>query len=133
MDFIPGATKSIRLYKGVFVYSNGLLHEVNPKQRNNSVLELDMLQELCEDIGIPENIKSERSSKVCGQKASYLKLAKDKRTNLIYAKIELSNEIYNVDISIIDLNKRWHHKMVSNNFHRRVWDFGLIILQIPSR
>ena len=42
-----------------------------------------------------------------------------------YAEPEQSNEIYNVDIEIRDIKKRWHHKMVSKNFPRRVRDFGL--------
>ena len=44
---------------------------------------------------------------------------------MTYAEPERSNEIYNANIAIRDLNKRWHQNMVSKNCPRRVWDFGL--------
>ena len=44
---------------------------------------------------------------------------------MTYSEPEHSNEIYNVDILIREIKKRCHYKMVSNNFSRRVWDFGI--------
>ena len=96
----------------------------------------ETLRDLCEDIGIPKNHKNDRAPEFCGRESSYLKLAKGKRINLTYAEPENYNEIYNFKFSIRDIRKRWHHKMVSKNCPRRVWDFGLkyaakVIQMIP--
>ena len=52
----------------------------------------ETLQEFCEDVGIPENLKSDRAPEFCGQESSYLNLDKEKRINLTYANPERSNE-----------------------------------------
>ena len=85
----------------------------------------ETLQAFCEDVGIPDNLNSDRASEFYGQESSYLKLAKDKRINLTYADPELPNEIYNFNIAIRELKRGWHHKMVSKDFPRRLLDFGL--------
>ena len=85
----------------------------------------DKPQELYKDIGIVENLKSDRAPEFYGQESSHLKLAKGKRINLNYADPELSNEIYNGEIAIREIKKRWNHKMVSKNFPSRVLEFGI--------
>ena len=88
-------------------------------------------------MGIPDNINSDRAIEFCGRESSYIKLAKGKQINLTYSEPECSNEIYNVDISIRDINNFCHPKMVSNNFPRGVWYFYLknaakVTQMIPS-
>ena len=83
------------------------------------------LQDFWNGIGIPENLKRYRAPESCGQEPSYLDIAKDKRINMNHEELEQSNDIYNAEIAIRDLKKRWHHKTVSNNFPRRVWEIGL--------
>ena len=61
---------------------------------------MEILQEFCDDIGIPENLKSDRAPDFCRPESSYLILAKGKRINLTYADPELSYEIYNIYIAI---------------------------------
>ena len=85
----------------------------------------ETLQKSCDEIGIPENLKSDRAPDFCGQESSQLKLSKGRRINLTYVYPERSNEIYNVGITIRDLKKCWHHNMVSKCFPRRVWDLGI--------
>ena len=80
----------------------------------------ETMQEFCEDVGITENLKSDRAPEFYGWESSYLKLSKGKLINITYAYPEHSNEIHNVDIGIRDLKKCWHHKMVSKNFPMRV-------------
>ena len=92
--------------KGVFVYSNGALPKVYPKDINNSLQAADTLQKLCKDICIPENLKSDRALYLCGQETSYLKLSQGNQINLTYAYPEWSNEIYNIDMAIRNLKKR---------------------------
>ena len=97
----------------------------------------ETIQEFLKDVGILENLNSDRTPFLCQRESSYLNLAKGKRINLNYADPEYSNGIYNVGIKIIDLKKCWHHNMVSNNCPRRVWYFVLkhaanVIHMIPS-
>ena len=80
--------------------------EVYPKYINKIMQAAETLQELCECIGIPENLKSDRAPEFCGRETSYLNLANGKRINMTYAEPERSNEIYNANIAIRDLNKR---------------------------
>ena len=115
VDWMPTATKSIMQCKGVFVYSNRTFPEVYPKESKMSIKAAEMLQEFCEDVGISENIKSNRAPEFCAHDSPYLKLIKDKRFNLTYAEPEHCTEIYNLDITIKELKKHWHHKMSSKN------------------
>ena len=46
----------------------------------------DTLQEICENIGIQENLNSDRGPDFCGQKSSYLNISKGKKINLIKAE-----------------------------------------------
>ena len=48
-------------WKGEFVYSNGTFTEVYPPKINNIMQEAEILQELCEDVGIPDNLNSDRA------------------------------------------------------------------------
>ena len=60
----------------------------------------ETLQEICEDVGIPDNLKSDRAPYSYVRESSYIKLAKYKRVILTYAEPERSNEIYNVELQL---------------------------------
>ena len=47
--------------KNAFVYSNGKFPKVYSKQINKSMQVAETLQDLWEDVGIPENLKSDRA------------------------------------------------------------------------
>ena len=51
--------KSITQCRGEFVYPNGTFPEVYTKESNKSMKSVETLQKLCEDTGIPENLKSD--------------------------------------------------------------------------
>ena len=59
---MTAATKSITQCKGKFVYSNETLPEVYPKESNKSMQAVVMFQEFYKDVGISENLKSDRAS-----------------------------------------------------------------------
>ena len=63
---MPAATKSITQCKDVFVYSYGTLPEVRPKESNKSMQGAETLQEFCKNVGIPDNLKSDRAPELCG-------------------------------------------------------------------
>ena len=86
VDWMTAATKLITQYRSAFVYSNGTFPEVYPKESNKSMQVEETSQEFCEEIVIPENLKSDRAPYFCGQESSYLKLAKGKRNNLTHVE-----------------------------------------------
>ena len=87
------------------VYFNGIFPEVYQKQINKSMQAAETIQEFLKDVGILENLNSDRTPFLCQRESSYLNLAKGKQINLNYADPEYSNGIYNVGIKIIDLKK----------------------------
>ena len=138
VDWMPSATKSITQCKGAFVYSNGTYPEVYPKENNKMGSAAETLQSFCHDVGVPEKLKSDRAPELCGRQSEYAKLAKSKRIDLSYAEPERATQIYQVDIAIRELKKRWHQKMVSKSVPKRLWDFGIkhaakVMQMIPSR
>ena len=60
------AKNSITQCKGAFFYSNGTLPETYPKKSNKSVQAAETMQEFCEDVGITENLKSDRAPEFYG-------------------------------------------------------------------
>ena len=82
---MPAAKKSITQCKGAFLYSNGKLPEVYPKESNKIMQESETLQEICKDLGIPENLKSDIEPDFCGWELLYLKLDKGNRINITYS------------------------------------------------
>ena len=138
VDWMPSATKSITQCKGAFVYSNGTYPEMYPKEDNKMGSAKETLQSFCHDVGVPEKLKSDRAPELCGRQSEYAKFAKSKGIDLSYAEPERATQIYQVDIAIRELKKRWHQKMVSKSVPKRLWDFGIkhaakVMQMIPSR
>ena len=74
MDWMTSATKSITQCKGAFVSFNRTLPEVYPKESNKIMQAAETLRELCEDVGILENLKSDRAPELYGKESSYINL-----------------------------------------------------------
>ena len=81
-------TKSLSQNTGAFVYSNGSMTEVFPMSNHSNVSAATSLKEFCEDVGIPEQLKSDRAPEFCGRNSEFLKLAKKKTIELTYAEPE---------------------------------------------
>ena len=82
------------------------------------------LDEFCQDVGIPEKLKSDRAPELCGHTSEFLKNAQKRGIDLTYAEPERKNQIWKVDIEIRELKKRWHQKKKTKAVTNRLWDFG---------
>ena len=86
-------TKSITQCKGSWVYTNGAFTEVYPSESNHQIPANVSLNDLCNDVGIPEKLASDRAPELCGRKSTYLTNAKLKGIDLSYAEPERKNQI----------------------------------------
>ena len=124
LDWMPSGTKSITQCTGAWVYTNGHFTEVYPREDRTSTTASATLDEFCQDVGIPEQLKSDRAPELCGRTSEFLKNAKKKGIDLTYAEPERKNQIWKVDIEIRELKKRWHQKKKTKAVPSRLWDFG---------
>ena len=123
VDWMSARTKSLSQNTGAFVYSNGSMTEVFPMSNHSNVSAATSLKEFCEDVGIPERLKSDRAPEFCGRNSECLKLAKKKAIELTYSEPERKNQIHEIDTEIKELGRRTRNKMKSKNVPKRLWDF----------
>lgn len=125
VDWMTAATKSITQCTGAFVYTNGHFTEVYPKENHTSIAASTTLNDLCNDVGTPEKLKSDRAPEFCGRDSAFLKNANKRGIDLTYTEPERKNQIWKVDHEIRELKRRYQNKMKSRKVPRRLWDFGL--------
>ena len=58
------------------------------------------LNDFCNDVGIPENLKSDRGPEFCRRKSEFVKYAKQKGIYLTYVEPERKNQIAPIDVDI---------------------------------
>ena len=126
IDWIKAAYKSLDQKAGAFVISNGTFTASYPTEDNKSPKAKISLNEFCQDVGVPEKLKSDRAKEFCGRGSDFLKTAQGKGIDLTYAEPERKNEIAPVDLEIREIRKLTHQKMVANNIPERLWDFTLM-------
>ena len=123
VDWLSAGTKSLRQNVGAFVYSNGLFTECYPAESNRQEPATTSLREFCEDVGVPERLKSDRAPEFCGRNTDFHKVARRKGINLTYAEPGSKNQISPIDIEIREIRKRTQNKLQSRKVPRRLWDF----------
>ena len=84
------------------------------------------LNYFCNDVGIPEKLKSDRDPEFCGKNSEFLESAKRKGIDLTYAEPERKNQIVPIDVEIRELRKCNHDKMKSTNTPRKLWGYCLL-------
>lgn len=124
VDWISAGVKSLAQNKGAFVFSNGTYTEVYPCESNNQELANLSLIDFCNDVGVPERLKSDRAPEFCGRGTQFWKTAKRKGCDVTYAEPERKNQIAPVDNEIGELRRRTHNRLLK--VPRRLWDFCLV-------
>ena len=81
------------------------------------------LNDLCNDVGIPEKLKSDRAPEFCGRNSELLKHDKRKEIDLTYAEPDRKNQIAPIGVDIGELRKHTHNKTKANNTPRRLWNY----------
>ena len=61
------------------------------------------LNDFCNNVIIPENLKIDKAPELCGQNSEFLKSAKRKGIYLNYAEPERKNQIAPIDVDIREL------------------------------
>ncbi len=95
------------------------------------------LNDFCNNIGMPEKLKSNRAPEFCGRNLAFLKNLKRKGIGLTYSKPELKNQIWKVDLKIKEMKRRWHNKMRTRKLPKSLCDYDakytVTIMQILPR
>ncbi|KAL7551328.1 hypothetical protein ACHAWF_014514 [Thalassiosira exigua] len=100
VDWMPSKIKSLAQNTGAFVYTNGTFTEVCPMETHKTILALVMLKDFCEDVGMPERLKSDRTAELCGRKSEFLRLARKKQIDMRYVAPERKNQVFPMDLEI---------------------------------
>ena len=79
------------------------------------------LNDFCNDVIIPENLKIDKAQELCGQNSEFLKSTKRKGKYMTYAEPERKNHITPIDVDIRELRKRTHNSTKATNTPRRLW------------
>ena len=124
VDWMPAKRKSITQATGAWIYTNGFFSEVYPSESKKSTNASQSLNDFCQDVGIPEHIKSDRAPELCGRTSAFLSLAKRKHIECTYAEPEQSKQMWQINIEIRELKKRYHSKMTEKKVPKRLWDYG---------
>lgn len=91
---------------GAFLYTNGQFMEVYQKENHNWDNGANLLVKFCIDVGITNNLKTDKKTELCGRNSSFVELAQKRRITLTYAKSKRSNQIYKTDLVISKLRKK---------------------------
>ena len=94
---MPAKRKSITQATGAWVYTNGFFSEVYPSESKKSVDASQTLNNFCQDVGVPEHIKSDRAPELCGRNSAFLALAKRKHIECTYAEPEQSKQMWKIN------------------------------------
>ena len=81
-------TKSITQCTGAFVYTNGTFTEVYPKETHAQIPTNQTLNDFCNDVGVPEKLKSDRAPELSGRNSAFLANAKNRGISLTFAEPE---------------------------------------------
>ena len=84
------------------------------------------LNDLYNNVCIPEKLKSDRAQEFCGLNYEFLKSAKQEVIYLTYDEPEHKNQIAPIDVVIRELRKLTHNKMKETNTPRMLWDHHLV-------
>jgi len=138
IDWLQSGVKSVDQAKGAFVYSDGAYPEVYPKEDHKQGSAAESLRSFCDDVGIPQRLKSDLASEFVGRNSEFSKLAKKKDIALSYAEHGREHQIWQVDVTIRELKKRWHKDMIEKKVPRRLWSYGIkyaakVMQILPSR
>ena len=76
VEWILANTKLLAYNVVAFVLSNGTFKKVYPSESKQKMPSNMTLNYFCNDVGIPENLKSDRSPEFCGRNYEFLKYAK---------------------------------------------------------
>ena len=85
--------------------------EVYPSESNQQVPANMSLNDFCNDVGITNNIKSDRAPEFCGRNSELILSDKQKIIDLTYAEPERRNQIAPVDVEIRELSNSTHKKL----------------------
>ena len=55
----------------------------------------------------------------------FQKEVNEQRITHAFGESERKNQVWKVDIAILELKNRWHHKMVTINTSNRLWCYGI--------
>lgn len=122
-DYLESKVKSINQNNGAFVITNGDYTEVYPTSTRSSAA--DALLDFCDNVGIPERLKTDLAPEFAGKRTEFGKVARRNGINLTFAERGRENQVFPVDLQIRELKKRWHNKMTAKGAPSRVWDYGL--------
>ena len=126
VEWILVDTKLLAQNAEAFVFSDRTFAEVYLSDSKQQMSANMSLNDLCNNVRIPVNIKSDRAPEFCGRNYEFLKSAKLKGIYLTYSEPERKNQIAPIDVEIIELGRLTHNKMESMNTPRRFWDYCLV-------
>ena len=93
VDWMPARTKSITQCTGAFVYTNSHFTQAYPMEDHTNVSANTTLNDFCNAVGIPEELKSDRASEFCGRESAFLKTARKEGIDLTYNEPERKHQI----------------------------------------
>ena len=125
LDHMQARRKSIRQCTGAFVFSNGPFTEAYPTVKKNQYDAAASLRTFCDDVGVPHKLKTDFAGQFVGRDTEFMKLVRKNHIDISFAEPGRKNQIWQVDIAIREVNKRWRDKAAEKDIPKRVWCFGI--------
>ena len=80
------------------------------------------MQRLYTDVGVPIKLKTDMAGIFKFRHTSFQKEVNNQLITHTFGGFERKNQVWKVDIDIQELiKKRWHHKIVTRNFLKKLW------------
>jgi hypothetical protein len=121
---MPASQKPITGATGAWVYVNIHFTEVFLTEAKSNVDTAQTLKDFCQDVGLPEHIKSDQASELCNSNSEFLAVARKGHINLTYAELDHSNQMWKVNVEIRELKTIYHKIMVEKKVPKRLWSYG---------
>ncbi len=125
LDHVEAKYKSIRGHTGAFIFSNGNFAAVYPTRTKNDDDAAESLRRLCDEVGVPANLKSDMAASFfTGPHTDFQKAIRKYGIKMTFNEPYCHNQLQQVDVAIQDLKRRWRKTMTSKNIPNRLWCFG---------
>ena len=124
MDWMCATHKSLNQSKGAYLITNGHFTELYPKEKEDQDNAVSALREFVDDVGVPQEIKTDRAGSFSGRDSAYVKYCSKHGITQRWSEAERSNQIWKADIEIRELKKRWQESKRKKNVPPRLWDWG---------
>jgi len=125
MDHMVASRRSIRQNTGAFVVSNGPFTEAYPTPSKNQHDAAESLRTFCDDVGVPIQLKTDFAGTFTGRDNEFMRMVRKNHIDISYAEPGRKNQIWQVDLAMREINKRWRDKAAELDIPRRVWCFAI--------